>query len=73
MCDLVRSHDCSVGQRQTELYVWKGTNWIRIIYSDVLTVEVAGKKALNPAVFSTARSVDHSHFQPSPLNLKRKE
>jgi hypothetical protein len=59
VCDMIRSHDRSVGDRPCEVFISRGTIndtgrecWTRVIYATTFTVLINGKVSLNPELFT---------------------
>lgn len=68
ICDIVRNHDRLAGESPADVYIHRGTTWTRVIFSQVLTVLINGKAALNPAFFTNTNvaAIDDG-CKPRPL------
>ena len=65
LCDVLRSHDREAGDSPIRLYLRKSEAWTRVPEGAVLTMKIAGRYQLNPAIFSGEAE------PPTPVPLTR--
>lgn len=56
-CDILRSENRREGDKVVRIYINRGTNWVKLPSSAILTDRIEGELILNSEIFPSARAL----------------